>query len=459
MYTLLIKQFCRINRKRFPLTLLCCVAVLLLFSVAVSPEERALFANDDGLELFINACQYQGHNPSMIFSGYAEMTIVSRERGREFPNQLREEMVADAERRFQGNSRGLKMFMEDFEKHAYLIRKGGTTQRRIKILFLGNESESGWRRFESSYKRESDETWTQGIIGFRYGNGKTKGGDAIAVSRDPLVRNTTLGNLFIHVEEFSRFGRMRGEPSIMATLMMLDGTPSERFQFPASGIEKLRNLIREMSARDSSLQLFKIKGEVQYDPGRSTATIIESTFQGKVTQRYWIDAGRGYICPKIQIYDLATDGLLEEYSASDYFFHEASGLWFPEKYTVLRKHAASKEILEDCDYVIDPATFSMNQRVALQEFAVDVPEGEIVIDERTGTSYRAIAAGDLSYNDVNKFETLDWLEKIYPDIYEIPRNDRLDGFRIFCIVLGVALIFFGLSRIVINYFRNKNVLS
>ena len=401
-----------------------------------------IYADESGLDLFVKACQYQGHNPAMIFSGYAEILITSRVGVENIPDQMKEVLIANAKERIKDKDE-LKKVLDDIEKQIGSHNKGDVTFHRKKVLFLGNESENGWRRFESFSKRGDDGAWMPSITGFRYGNSKTKEKNAIAVSRNPSARNTTLGKDFEYVDEFRKFGRLQGLSSMMATLMMLDGTPPEKFRFPPSGIEKFKNTMREISKNDGSFQFFCVKDEVQYDSNRSTATVLESTYKGKVTQRYWIDASRGYVCPKIQFYDLSTGELLEEYTSSDYFLHEWSGLWFPQRYAELRKDATTKKLLEDCDYVIDPKTFSLNQKVALNEFAIDIPENEFIIDTRSNVAYRTVSAGELSINDVDKLDELAWLENVGRGNYEIPTSGHTNRFHIVRIIsmsLGIALI-------------------
>ena len=418
--------------------------VALLFVLLLTSWKGAC-ADEDGLDLFVKACQYQGHNPPMIFSGYAEMQVTSRVVPEKISDQVKKDFIENAKKRIT-DSNELKKVLDGIEAEIEYINRGNDSLRRKKILFLGNESGSGWRRFEFFSKQGNADA---NIFGFRYGNGNSIAGNAISVLRTPLSRNTTLDNHFIYIDEFKKFGRLQGLPSTTATLMLLDGTSPEKFRFPPSGIEKFKNMTREVSEKNSSIQLFTIKEEVLYDSNRSTATVLESTYKGKITQRYWIDASRGYVCPKIQIYDLLTGDLLEEYISTDYFFHKPSGLWFPQKYTEIRKNAATKKILENCDYVIDPETFWLNQKVALKEFVIDVPEGESIIDNRNNLGnivYRSISPGALSINDVNKLEELDWLEKVNRGQHEIRRSERMNGFRLICISLGIVMIVLALFK-------------
>ena len=70
---------------------------------------------------------------------------------------------------------------------------------------------------------------------------------------------------------------------------------------------------------------FRVVGQVQYDKN-ALASVIESKMEnGTVFERYHIDASRGFICPLVQIYDKKTGKLTEEYTSSEFFFHEKTG--------------------------------------------------------------------------------------------------------------------------------------
>jgi len=52
----------------------------------------------------------------------------------------------------------------------------------------------------------------------------------------------------------------------------------------------------------------------------------------------------------------------------------------------------------------------------------------------------------LSISDVNKLEELDWLEKVNRGQHEIRRSERMNGFRLICISLGIVMVVLALFK-------------
>jgi hypothetical protein len=428
------------------------VRILVIFFTIVFCNSYFVFANQDGFDLFVKACQYQGHNPSMILSGYAEITTTSRSEP-PISNETKDFLVKDAKKRIT-DARQLQTVLDSIEETVTISQKGGDVIRREKNLFLGNESETGWRRSESSAKHKDVSTWPQAMVMLKHGNKKSNG---ICIEQTGS-RNTRIGYDFLTFTEFSRWGRMQGLPSVMASLVLLDGTPPDKFKFTSNGIKKLKTEIENIQKKDASFVLLKVTGETFYDDDKSKAVIVESSYKGKVTQRYWIDASRGYVCPMIQIYEFNSEELLEQYKSSDYFLHQESGLWFPKKYSELRKNASTKSILEDADYLIDPNTFWFNRKVSIKEFSIDIPENEFIVDERNKNEtkvYKSITKGELTLAQSGlELEKMQWLERKSPPMEYVVQRNHWTISRILCILIGIVLIILGISLKIRKHFLN-----
>jgi hypothetical protein len=427
--------------------------MLVTFFIVVFCGSCFVFADQDGFDLFVKACQYQGHNPSMIFSGYAEVIATSRSE-LQISNETKDFLIKDAKKRIK-DAKQLQSVLDGIEKTVKKSQKGDDVIRREKNLFLGNESETGWRRSESSAKyKEDDSRWQEAMVMLKHGNKKSNG---ICIERAGS-RNTRIGYDFLAFKEFSRFGRMQGLPSVMASLVLLDGTPPDKFKFTSNGIKKLKSEIENIGKKDTSFVLLKVTGETFYDDSKSKAVIVESSYKGKVTQRYWIDASRGYVCPMIQIYEFNSDELLEQYKSSDYFLHQESGLWFPKRYSELRKNASTKSILEDADYLIDANTFWFNRKVSLKEFSIDIPENEFVVDNRNKNEtkvYKSIEKGELTLVKSDfELEKMQWLERKTPPMEYVVQYNYWSLPRILCISVSIVLILLGIFLKIKKYFLN-----
>ncbi|NQT14320.1 MAG: DUF1573 domain-containing protein [Planctomycetes bacterium] len=374
--------------------------VLYVLATIAGPPVIANGADEavTGIDLFIEACRWQGLNPAMIRTGYAEFeTVVTtpsksekeiQEEVEERSKGLREFFATRTE---EGAQADLERVMEELPK-AVRARSSGRRRSRIKVLFGGNDITFGKRRFEVVNFDPAAEVWEQPLTAIRR-NATKQGGDNVLWDESAFmatISNGTVGG----IAEFQAFGRMQGMVSKLTTVALLGGTDTEVFEFPQQAIEAFKG---ELARRESEgqLSLYQLAGQAEYDGG-AIARVVETRAKGEVlAQRYWIDASRGHICPLIQYY-LPNGRPQTEWKSSDYFLHERSGLWFPEHHSHTEYAPGTGEVRELREYTLDKTTLQINQEVSDEEFAVQIPEGATLLDDRSGKLARYRAAGPVT---------------------------------------------------------------
>jgi hypothetical protein len=143
---------------------------------------------------------------------------------------------------------------------------------------------------------------------------------------------------------------------------------------------------------------FELKGHQRYD-NSSSAVVIETKTDGKLVARYCVDALRGFICPRIELFD--SRGEKEaEWVSTGYFLHERSGVWFPTSQCHLIYLPGGK-VGEKVDCRVEPRTLSVNEQIPGSELSLTVPARTKIIDSRSGESagYLTDRAVTLSFWD------------------------------------------------------------
>ena len=224
----------------------------------------------------------------------------------------------------------------------------------------------------------------------------------------PQERSAQVNDSQSYTETLLNFGRLQGPPVFPMSVLLFQDADLEKYEFSE------KNIIKFKAERDKQLRSGKTKGlitqgTVTYD-GDATAYIVESSTDGKVVERYWIDVNRGYVCPLLQYYD-AKGTLLSEYKSENYFLHEKSGLWFPQLYKEMTTDKDGKQVIKE--YRIDQSSLDVNFPLADEEFLVEITAGANVTDNRKGKGskkYKAIENGVLSLGkDGLDLEKMDWL--------------------------------------------------
>ncbi len=388
----------------------------------------SLIANE--LEFFVNACRSSGHNPTLIQSGWAEVTKTARFHDSE--DALRK-VINERLDVWKDSFSAEKL--EQMKESMFRMERDGTKSFE-RVLLKGNEQFQGLRRSETRQfvpsKDDPSIKVPAELPGIIFGVGNPNFPEKCEFLRwEPVSRTAFISNEFFGLPEFHRFGRMQGSFVHNAIRTLLDDTSRSKFVFPPKGIEKFKSFLTE-----SGLE-FSIAGEKEYDNG-ATATVLEVKKGDKVAERFWVDASKGYICPLIEGFDLEGDGV-REIKSSNFFLHRESGLWFPTQHSDKTYAATTGETVHFFTYQIDPSTFTINQPVSDEEFCIDIPVDGKVKDNRGGKnrSYVADQPGTLSLAKGGlDLDRMSWLRTTDGE-FLLQKNTN--GRQYLFVAIGVAL--------------------
>ena len=251
----------------------------------------------------------------------------------------------------------------------------------------------------------------------------------------PQERSASVNNTQSYMETLLNFGRLQGAAVPFMHILLFRDTDIEKYEFSEKNIGKFKEE-REKQLRTGQYKVLVTVGTVSYD-GDAKAFIVESSNEGKVLERYWIDVTRGFVCPLVQYYDI-NGKLLSEYKSENYFLHERSGLWFPQLYKEMTTNSDGKQ--EFKEFRIDKSSLDVNFPIADEEFLVEITEGATVTDGRKGKGskqYKAMNNGVLSLGKGGlDLEDMDWLRATKV----VPKLQTKAWWPTVCIVIGVVMI-------------------
>jgi hypothetical protein len=389
------------------------------------------------VELFINACRNQGLNPKLFYSGRIDFSLVIKE-----PPASEEKIIAEIEtlkeshRQAAEKNPAIKIHLEKiFENIPQGVRNRFSEDKKMKghIVFKKDSSLQDFAKFEICYFDLNSKKWSLPTIVLRLLGPNQKSENAIW---NPDMQQTNLGNIPFGVDNFQVFGRITGG-FIFESLSIL--CTDNIHEFSASNIE---------SYKKKHEHFFRQVDLIQYDDDKASASVLEYSVNNNILYRYWIDASRGFICPLIQIYDPETGNIQEESISKNYFLHKKTGLWYPSYHEQTKFDTVKGGFTEKRIYTIDPNVFDCNCDIVIDEFAIDIPIGTKVVDNRDKKDeyFMADEVGILSLTSAGfDLKNQKWLRKI--DANNIPQraSDHII-IRFVLIVSGIVLILWAIFR-------------
>ena len=251
-----------------------------------------------------------------------------------------------------------------------------------------------------------------------------------------------------NITDFESFGRLRG--NLTPYLMTLQISNSQ-LKFADSDFMKLVLLDKIDKAITNGDQAdVRIVGEIEYDQGQR-AVVVEVIQNNRAILHLQCDLSRGSLFPLIKVFAEETGMLMEEYVSSDFRLHKKTGLWFPLRHVEINYSLTTGEFQERKEYTIKEATLQINQPVSQNEFAVDVTEGGILLDNRTGEQlpYKTVGKGDVKLSQIDSdLQQLSWLEKMETGDkrnYPFPNMKGLGLIRWSFVIFGLVFICIALS--------------
>jgi len=372
-----------------------------------------LRASDDGLSVLIEACRNVGDNPTLIKSMYLEVeeVVESVDFSPERFEKIKAEMTRDFLRMYADDPETLKQSLAAIPD----IIKGLNSEQRTQQRFLLRVDDTVRHVTKSSTRgwMADAETWDEWQTVLQRRADRAKGEKGISVKSEHKDYSVAVGVTSFNVVAFHRFGRIQGATSIAVSLGLLGQRDDySKYDFLQENVDRFKKSVAD-AEKTTNFFFCRIVGNAIYDDDVK-CVVLESSLNGIITERYWIDTSRGYICPLAQLYYPDTGNIAQEYIASEFFQDKESQLWYPSQYSETIYENEKEKIRSKRNYTIDKITFRVNQIISDKEFAVDVPERAIIDDSRSEeqTTYRAIKPGTLSLApDGLDLDKMDWLHK------------------------------------------------
>jgi hypothetical protein len=214
----------------------------------------------------------------------------------------------------------------------------------------------------------------------------------------PAARSVQVGAVEFSLPcDMRELGRLTAE-SVPSLLLAMGRVRSSSLSSEVAMINR-PDVGRIESAARAAGTTFTFVGYRSYDDSAS-AMLIETETNGKVAARHWVDASRGFICPRIELFDSRGEKGVE-WVSSGYFLHERSGVWFPTSHCHLIYLPGGVKVGERVDCRIEPDTLSVNEHIPASELSITVPSRTKIIDSRSGESdgYLTDRAVTLSFLD------------------------------------------------------------
>ncbi len=238
--------------------------VSVLFSITVSACGQQ---PPSGIDLMIEAVRWQGLNPTLITTGYAEIEMIAREGPSSQKSiQTDADKIAKELRKAYAGATNVRL-KENVERaiqqlpHTLKITRN-ERRSRFRVLFDGNDF-SGRRRFFVSNFNPLTETWSQPYEALRR-DGNKRGGENVLWN--PSARLVMIGHTDVALPEFHEFGRVCGPAAKMLTAALLQGSDPSAFEFSAENIERVKRKFDQI-LQETGGELYKLAGEIEYDDG------------------------------------------------------------------------------------------------------------------------------------------------------------------------------------------------
>jgi len=436
------------------------VIVVLIF---ILTSCLSVFA-DGAFEFYVQACRHSGYNPVEIATFQAEIKTITKD-------AIPDSSIKMGHQSFSKN-------LEDALRKRY--RERGMSEQRIQQNIERELQKIPHNMFKQMFSGEAQTNYSKvlvrnsvSVVGLpdtparilrEYQDGKiflysygAEGVDSYR-SRDD---GHSIGMSKVKKEDPGMYhlaGRMQSPMVLQAMKLLLSSSGKDGFVFSAAGISAFK---KDCEVNGRTFMLSKEKERYEDD---HSAHILEVYEKGELQERFWIDSDRGYICPKIQIFEPGTQKISTEIVSENFVFDKHSQKWFPEKCST--DAAKEKEsVIRYREAHIIPGTLVLNQPIHDSAFALTVQENARVDDARHGSKNTATFAnvfiadkqGTLDLPTLDKLKNLDdveWLitRKTRPyDAFSPVEKASYSWLRIMSILVGVIMIVLGL----IMYFRKK----
>jgi hypothetical protein len=386
----------------------------------------------DGIDLYIGACQNRGNNYVLLQSLSLEFEMINKKTKKSIAEleKMAEQFATDIRQQLGDDHPKIKEYTDKSKIMESLKYQNQNISDplRFHVLYRADGVKRRLLSIDIYEKNLPDNTWKRKSIAIEDMRGIKNTVSAFYFSNQRAV---FVGTTPSDSEFILNMGRLRGDGVNIVEAFFMTNTDWEKHEFSQENIDKFKAESKKQLSIDKTIP-FKTVDTVWYDNKKSKAYVVESTKNGVVVERFWIDVSRGYVCPLIQYYD-DKGILLCEYKASDFFLDKTSGMWFPAKYAEIEQNDNIQN-----EYLIDQTTLKINSALSDEQFFIDVPEGVVVNDERDNVSleYKAIEKGILSLGeDGLNLEKMNWLDNISGTT---SKKEWLNAHRIILFIIGLV---------------------
>lgn len=429
--------------------------LLLVLFFAVPRSGRA----EDGFDLLLNAIDTQETlSPVLTGRGDFDLTITPGEKSEEEIQKEIEEVQAIEELIHRDDPNRERLLYEDIPRS---VRSRYTEKKHLSGTFQFDYSKEGVEYAKESQIPETGKKSNPEAVPDENGvvvinandlpstlierRETSKGGrpKAETAHGGTTLSSVVVSDTLVDIGRFSHFGRLHKEHVLLLNSLV------KQFGGISGAKEKL-NAMKETSRENGAdSKLFEIVETKPFEGG-AESFIIESSVDGKVTERYAIVPALGYVCPLIQRYNDGKPSL--EYIASDYVRDEKSGLYYPLTYEESFFEQETGNLASKRVYKIKRETLALNEPMSPEDFALDVSEKQIVVDKRGGRneSYTADTPGRLTLAphglDLKKQS---WLTKRSVKPCRSEDAAKSGGYaRIVLIAVGILLVLVGVLTMI-----------
>ncbi|MDO5552681.1 MAG: hypothetical protein Q4G68_02855 [Planctomycetia bacterium] len=405
--------------------------LMLFFLTGLASEPVS--AQENGIDLFLRAIELQ-EGESAIRSGQISYELSKATATKKEIQDECDQKIAEFKRAFPDHPMAKTIInsIPDAVKDKY------SKQQTFSGKFRFDYTRSGQKYLENQLIFDDNSQQPLNVIEKR----TLKNGilQTEAVMLDLSVLQASVNDFASTVADFSQFGRVRGiAAGLMGAVIAEKGMDEAKLE--------IKKQITETNVNKEKQKTLEIVETNIFDEGQKVYT-LESRIDGIVTQRYQIIPGLGYVCPLIQIYDLNSKNLIEEYTAEDFVLHASSGLYYPSVYIESHYDVSSGKLINKNVYKIEQSTLVLNEPMQPKDFSLDIANGIKVVDFRGGknTQYEVDEPGVLSLAPGGlNLEKMSWLRKS-GDLSRMYSDNEHLFVRILFMTLGLSLIIWSLVK-------------
>ena len=394
-------------------------------------------AQESGVDLFIKACQNSGWNPNLISSVRLEFEAKEWDAVYAIPSSYTSEMLEQM----------LPMYDGDPKARDESLRLAEEARKKRAVEGFSYSSSVIFRTMNSEtfFRMLSTQATLEGERRFVFRGLQHKIDEDLAASVFWGYDSNTLSvnkKMPFNAPRVQLWGRAQGKYVTLALASLTGNLDYVRFVFPPDTVAQFKQVVQQ------NPQAFVLVGEEQYD-GNSAAKVVEVKVNDKLLQRYWIDPSRGYVCPRIEVYDDKTWNIIDEYCSSGYFLDVKTGLWFPENYEHKKSNPKDASMVHRRVYKLNRLSFVLNEKIADEAFSLDIPERTYIQDERVSPhrNYESIDTGTVSLKEGGlDLDKMNWLQNVEYPLENVATENRFLRLRVFFSILGAILILIALYR-------------